>query len=72
MARKGRLQEIFSKALYADDPNLYTVTYRDFENLIEVPLVEFVTLSESFSIIPASRIYRVKRDDQIMYEKTRR
>ena len=46
MTRKGRLEEIFSKALYADDAALYSVSYRDFENIVEVPLQEFLKLSE--------------------------
>ena len=48
MARKGRLEEIFGKALYADDAALYSVSYRDFESIVEVPLQEFVELSEDF------------------------
>ena len=35
MTRKGRLEEIFSKALYSDDATLYSVSYRDFESIIE-------------------------------------
>jgi hypothetical protein len=38
VARKGRLDEIFSKALYADDATLYVVSYRDFDSIVEVPL----------------------------------
>ena len=52
MTRKGRLEEIFSKALYADDATLYSVSYRDFESIIEVPLQEFLKLSENFALIP--------------------
>lgn len=69
MARKGRLDEIFSKAQYADEPLLYSVSYRDFENIVEVPLPEFVQLSENFQIIPQSRIVMVKRGDQVLYRK---
>lgn len=69
MARKGRLDEIFSKALYADDKNLYSVSYRDFENIVEVSLPEFVELSENFEIIPQSRIVLVKKGDQVLYRK---
>jgi hypothetical protein len=69
MARKGRLDEIFSKALYADEPLLYSVSYRDFENIVEVPLPEFVQLSENFEVIPQSRIVMVKRGDQVLYRK---
>jgi hypothetical protein len=69
MARKGRLEEIFSKALYADDAALYSVSYRDFENIVEVPLQEFVGLSENFQVIPQSRIVLVKKGNQILYRK---
>ena len=69
MARKGRLEEIFSRALYADDANLYSVGYRDFERIVEVPLPEFVELSEDFQIIPQNRIMIVKKGDQVLYRK---
>ena len=69
MARKGRLEEIFSKALYADDPAMYSVSYRDFENIVEVPLQEFVELSEAFQLIPQSRIVLVKKGHQVLYRK---
>lgn len=70
MARKGRLEEIFSKALYADDAAaLYSVSYRDFENIIEVPLQEFVELSGQFQVIPQSRIVLVKKGDHVLYRK---
>ena len=68
--RKGRLQEIFSKALHADDASLYFVSYRDFESVVEVPLVEFVSLSENFQVIPASRITRVRKGDEVLYVKS--
>lgn len=69
MARKGRLDEIFSKALYADDAALYSVSYRDFQNIVEVSLPEFVELSENFQVIPQNRIVLVKKGDQILYRK---
>ena len=69
MARKGRLEEIFSRALYADDARLYSVSYRDFERIIEVPLPEFIKLSEDFEIIPQNRIVMVKKGDQVLYRK---
>jgi hypothetical protein len=69
MARKGRLDEIFSKALYADDATLYSVSYRDFENIVEVPLPEFVKLSENFTVIPQNRILLVKKYAQVLYHK---
>lgn len=69
MARKGRLDEIFSRALYADDARLYSVSYRDFESIIEVPLPEFVKLSEDFQVIPPNRIVLVKKGKQVLYRK---
>lgn len=69
VARKGRLDEIFSKALYADDAALYSVSYRDFENIVEVSLPEFVKLSENFELIPQNRIVFVKKGVQILYRK---
>lgn len=69
MVRKGRLEEIFSKALYADDPHLYSVSYRDFENIIEISLPEFVELSEDFEVIPQNRIVLVKKGDDVLYRK---
>jgi hypothetical protein len=69
MARKGRLDEIFSKALYADDAALYSVSYRDFESIVKVSLPKFVELSENFEVIPQNRIVLVKKDDQILYRK---
>jgi hypothetical protein len=67
--RKGRLEEIFSKAMYADDPGLYSVSYRDFETIVQVPLLEFLDLSENFKLIPANRIIIVNRDGKELYRK---
>jgi uncharacterized protein (UPF0248 family) len=71
--RKGRLEEIFSRALHAadEDPSLYFVSYRDFDSIAEVTLEEFARLSENFTVIPASRITRVRKGDQVLYEKSR-
>jgi hypothetical protein len=69
MMRKGRLKEIFSKALYADDPNLYSVSYREFNSIIKVSLPEFLKLSENFEIIPPNRIFLVAREEKVLYRK---
>lgn len=69
MTRKGRLDEIFSKALYADNAALYSVSYRDFDQIIEVPLMEFIELSNNFEVIPQSRVVLVKKGEQILYRK---
>ncbi|MGI0039125.1 MAG: DUF504 domain-containing protein [Nitrososphaera sp.] len=68
--RKGRLEEVFSRALHADDASLYFVSYRDFDSVAEVPLKEFVSLSEDFQVIPASRIVKVRRGDVVLYKKS--
>jgi hypothetical protein len=69
MTRKGILGEVFSKALYADNPDLYSVSYRDFDSIIEVPLPEFIRLSENFELIPSNRIFEVKKGQIVLYQK---
>jgi len=69
MVRKGKLQEILSKAIYADDPSLYTITYRDFDEIKETSLTQFLQLSENFQTIPASRIVSIKRLNETIYQK---
>ena len=66
---KGHLEQIFSKALYADDARLYSVSYRDFDQIIEVPLPKFVKLSENFEVIPQNRIVLIKRGEEVLYCK---
>lgn len=70
MVKKGKLQEILSKAIHADDPKLYTVAYRDFDEIKEVSLPEFLQLSEDFQTIPASRIVYIKRLKETLYKKS--
>jgi hypothetical protein len=67
--KKGRLQEILSKALYADDPHIYIISYRDFDTILSIPLLKFIEVSQNFEIIPATRIIQVKKGERIMYEK---
>jgi uncharacterized protein (UPF0248 family) len=69
MTKKGRLKEIFSKALYADNTVLYSVSYRDFNSIVEVPLIEFVKISENFEVIPVNRILEIKKGDKVLYHK---
>jgi uncharacterized protein (UPF0248 family) len=71
MTKKGRLKEIFSKALYADNTVLYSVSYRDFNSIVEVPLIEFIKISENFEVIPANRILEIKKGDKVLYHKFR-
>lgn len=63
------MQEIISKAMYADDINMYIVCYRDMDTLKEVTLKDFLELSENFQLIPANRIVYIKRGDKIIYSK---
>ena len=67
--KKGRLQELLSKALYADNPNTYIISYRDFDTILSIPLLKFIEVSQNFEIIPATRIIQVKKGERIMYEK---
>jgi hypothetical protein len=67
--RKGKLEEILSKALYADNPHLYSISYRDFDSVVQVPLLEFLKISENFDVIPASRITVVSKGGQELYRK---
>jgi uncharacterized protein (UPF0248 family) len=67
--RKGKLEEIISKALYADNPDLYSISYRDFDSVVHVPLLEFLKISENFEVIPANRIIVVSKDGEVLYKK---
>ena len=67
--KKGRLQEILSKAIYADDPYTYIISYRDFDTILSITLLKFIEVSQNFEIIPATRIIQVKKGERIMYEK---
>ena len=67
--RKGTLREIFSKAIYADDPKLYIVSYRDFDSITDLPILEFIKISENFELIPISRISCIRRDNKVLYQK---
>jgi uncharacterized protein (UPF0248 family) len=67
--KKGRLEEIFSKAKYADDPRRYSVSYRDFQSIVQVPLLDFLELSENFELIPANRIVVVSKEGEVIYRK---
>ncbi|HDN01852.1 MAG TPA: DUF504 domain-containing protein [Candidatus Bathyarchaeota archaeon] len=65
--RKRKTQEVISKALYADDPHLYTVLYRDYDQLVEESLLTFLEKE-----IPAHRIVAIYRDGVIVYRKGER
>ena len=69
MTKKGIIEEIFSKARFADNVNSYKIFYRDFENLRETTLSEFIKESNSFQTIPISRIEIIKKNHRILFEK---
>jgi len=69
MARKGKLEEIISKALYADDASSYFVTYRDYKDYKQITLLDFISVSENFQTIPASRITKIELNGQLLYKK---
>jgi uncharacterized protein (UPF0248 family) len=68
--RKGNLEEILSKAKYYDDIDLYNVSYRDFDNIVNVGLEEFLFLSSNFESIPMSRIVEIKKGSDVIYSKS--
>ena len=69
MAKKGKLEEILSKARFSDDPNLYSIFYRDFETIKILSLPKFLKVSKSFKEIPATRIEIIKKVDQVIYQR---
>lgn len=71
MARKGLVAEIFSKALHIDNPDLYAVGYVDLGKIKEIALLEFLKLSENFEVIPASRIAYIKKENTVLYSKSK-
>ena len=68
--KKGKLEEILSKARFYDDIELYQVSYRDFDNIVTIPLKEFILLSSKFELIPVSRIVELKKGTTVMYSKS--
>ncbi|NAL77122.1 DUF504 domain-containing protein [Nitrososphaera sp. AFS] len=69
MVKKGKLQEIFSKALYGDDAEGYSVSYRDFNSVVKISLLEFLKISENFQLVPASRILMIEKNGTVLYSK---
>jgi uncharacterized protein (UPF0248 family) len=67
--RKGSLEETISFALHKDDPETYTVYYRDKDSIKVATLKEFI-LSEYFSQIPLTRIIQIKRGkNEVVWNK---
>lgn len=68
--RKGKLEEILSKARFHDDIDLYHVSYRDYDSIVSVTLEEFLFLSSNFESIPVSRIVEIKKGSNVIYSKS--
>ena len=68
--KKGKLEEVLSKARFYDDIELYQVSYRDFDNIVTIPLKEFILLSSQFELIPVSRVVEIKKGTTVMYSKS--
>ena len=71
MTRKGIIEEIISKAKFADKPDLYMVHYRDFDSIKELTLLEFIEKSENFETIPITRIELIKKNNTVLFKKSR-
>ncbi len=69
MTRKGKIAEIFSNALYNDNPDSYSIGYFDLGEIKESTLSEFLKLSEHFEVIPVTRITYIKKENRILYSK---
>jgi len=69
MTKKGAIEEIFSKALFADESKTYKIFYRDFERIRESTLPEFLIQSNNLQTIPISRIKKIKKNGTILFEK---
>jgi len=69
MTRKGQIEEIFSKALFADEAKQYMIYYRDFERVKEVTLPEFLIQSNYLQTIPINRIKKIKKSNTVLFEK---
>ncbi len=68
MAKKGKIEEIFSKARFADEASLYKIVFRDFEILRELTLPDFIVESNNFETIPVTRIELIKKGDNILFK----
>ena len=72
MTKKGQINEIFSRARFGNQAETYKIFYRDFEKIIEVTLPEFIKVSENFETIPISRIEKITKNNEVLFEKYQR
>ena len=66
--KKGSLEETLSFATFADNPDTFSVTYRDMDALKEATLKDFMN-REDLSEIPITRIVSVARKGKIVWTK---
>ncbi len=71
MPQKGRITEIFSKAMYADNPMTYIVGYLDYGSIKETTLPEFIKISDNFETIPITRIQFIRKENRILFSKSK-
>ena len=71
MARKGKLEEIFSKARFSNNPYSYKIVYRDLDVLREITLPDFILESDNFQTIPVTRIELIKKNNRILFRKSK-
>ena len=69
MTKKGIVEEIFSKALFADEAKLYKIFYRDFDRLVETTMPGFLKESDNFQTIPINRIKKIVKSGTVLFEK---
>jgi len=69
MVKKGVIEEVFSKARFSEESNLYIVSYRDFQKIREIKLLEFIKESDKFQKIPISRITKIRKNHTVLFEK---
>ena len=69
MTKKGKISEIFSKAMFADETKEYKIFYRNFERIVESSLPEFLIESDNLQTIPISRIKKIKKNNTILFER---
>ena len=72
MTKKGIIEEIISKAKYADDPLLYRIFYRNFDKISDLTLPDFLNESNNFETIPITRIELIKKNNKILFRKSKR
>jgi hypothetical protein len=66
--RKGSLEETLSYALYKDETNLYSVFYRDKDQIKRASLKDFME-SVEMSEIPLNRITGISRENLAVWTK---